>query len=287
MNWLPSMLRKATPRMVEIKSDAEVQRMRVAGLIVADALSAVRAAVAPGVSTLELDTIAEDVIRSAGAAPNFMLEPGYHHTLCTSVNDEVVHGIPRADKILTDGDIVSVDCGAIIDGWNGDAAITVPVGEISRERQDLIDVTEASMWAGFAAARLGGRLTDISHGVETCIEEWGTRHGRDYGIVENYGGHGIGRRMHEDPHVLNYGPPGRGHKLVRGLTLAIEPMVTLGSPHTRELADGWTVVSTDGSWAAHVEHTFVLTTDGPWVLTAHDGGRAALETLGVKVSSQA
>lgn len=271
--------------MIQIKSDKEVQLMRSAGLIVAAALAAVRAEVRPGISTLELDAVAEDVIRTAGAAPNFMLEPGYYHTLCTSVNDEIVHGIPRADKILAEGDLVSVDCGAVLAGWHGDAAVTVPVGQISAEQQDLLDVTEASMWAGLAAGIIGNRLGDISHAVEACIEDLGRSHGRTYGIVEMYGGHGIGTEMHQDPHVLNYGRAGKGMKLQRGLALAIEPMVTLGSPDTRILSDDWTVVSTDGSSAAHFEHSFAVTADGPWVLTAPDGGRAQLERLGVQISS--
>lgn len=271
--------------MIQIKSDDEIARMRVAGLVVAAALDACRAAVRPGISTLELDTLAETVIRDRGAVPSFLGYLGFTGSICASVNDEVVHGIPRADKILAPGDLLSIDCGAIVDGWHGDSAITVPVGQITQEQQRLLTATEASMWAGFAAARIGGRLSDISHAVETTIAQHETRDGHEYGIVEMYGGHGIGTEMHQDPHVLNYGKPGRGPKLVRGMALAIEPMVTLGAPDTRELADGWTVVTTDGSWAAHFEHSFAITDTGPLVLTAPDGGAAALGALGVQIST--
>jgi methionyl aminopeptidase len=173
--------------------------------------------------------------------------------------------------VLREGDLISLDCGAIVEGYHGDAAITVPVGEVSAELTDLMRVCEESMWAGFAAARLGGRVSDISHAVESYVRAQG-----DFGIVEEYGGHGIGTEMHQEPHVLNYGRPGRGPKLVKGLALAVEPMITLRSPRTRLLPDAWTVVTADGGWAAHFEHTFTLTDDGPWVLTALDGGAARL-----------
>lgn len=282
MRSLVSRLRR---RMIQLKSDDEIAKMRVAGLVVAAALDACCAAVRPGISTLELDTLAETVIRDHGGVPSFLGYLGFTGSICASINNEVVHGIPRADKILASGDILSIDCGAIVDGWHGDSAITVPVEQITQEQQQLLTATEASMWAGFAAAKIGGRLSDISHAVETTIALHATRDEHEYGIVEMYGGHGIGTEMHQDPHVLNYGKAGRGPKLVRGMALAIEPMVTLGGADTRELADGWTVVTTDGSWAAHFEHSFAITDTGPLVLTAHDGGAAALGALGVQIST--
>ena len=192
-----------------------------------------------------------------------------------SVNDEVVHGMP-GPRVLAEGDVVSIDCGAIVDGWHGDAAITVALGEVPDDVRDLMRVTEESMWRGIAAARLDGRLSDISHAVESHVRASGA-----YGILEDYTGHGIGSEMHQSPDVPNYGRPGRGPKLVPGMALAVEPMVTLGRADTDILEDEWTVVTTDGSWAAHFEHTFTLLPDGAWVLTALDGGRAALGALGV------
>ena len=228
-----------------------------------------------GISTLELDAIAEDNIRSSGATPSFKGYHGFPASICASVNDQVVHGIP-GDRVLVEGDVVSIDCGAIVDGWHGDAAITVAVGDVPAEVTALMEATEESMWRGIAAARLGGRLTDISHAVESHLRSRGR-----YGILEDYTGHGIGSEMHQPPNVPNYGRPGRGPKLVRGLALAVEPMVTLGRKETRLLDDDWTVVTRDGSWAAHFEHTFTLTPDGAWVLTALDGGEQALAELGV------
>lgn len=269
--------------MIQIKTPTEVALMREAGLVVGRTLEALRAAAVPGVTTLELDRLAESSIRSAGAVPSFKgyqphpLVPPFPGSICASVNDEVVHGIP-GDRVLRDGDVISVDCGAILDGWHGDAAVTVAVGDVPPEVIELMRVCEESMWRGFAAARLGGRLSDISHGVESYVRSQG-----GFGIVEDYGGHGIGTEMHQEPHVLNYGRPGRGPKLVRGLVLAVEPMLTLGHRFTRELDDRWTVSTADGSVAAHFEHTFTLTEDGPWVLTALDGGRARLAELGVPV----
>lgn len=258
--------------------------MRVAGLLVADALDAVRAALHPGVSTLELDAVAEAAIRDGGGVPSFLGYHGFTGSICASVNDEVVHGIPRPDKILRDGDIISIDCGAIVDGWHGDSAITMPVGEVDAARTRLIEVAEDAMWRGIAAGVAGARLSDISYAVESCVESWDGRHQHAYGIVEQYGGHGIGTEMHQDPHILNYGTPGKGPLLTAGMAFAVEPMLTLGAADTRELADGWTVVTADGSVAAHVEHTYAVTDTGPWVLTAHDGGRAELASRGVQVS---
>jgi methionyl aminopeptidase len=263
--------------MIQIKTPHEIELMRGAGLVVAGAIAAVRAAVRPGVTTGELDAIAEDHIRSAGAVPSFLGYHGFTGSICASINDEIVHGIPNPERTLAQGDNISIDCGAILQGWHGDSAVTVTVGEPSAEDAALMDVTERSMWAGLARAVAGGRLTDISAAVEETI----TAEAHEYGIVDHYGGHGIGTEMHQDPHVLNYGRPGRGPKLVPGLALAIEPMVTVGNPATLELEDGWTVVTKDGSRAAHFEHTVAITPEGPWVLTAEDGGVAGLAPFGI------
>ncbi len=271
---------------VEIKSRSEILLMREAGLVVARTLEKLRQAVTPGMTTKDLDEIAESSIRGEGAVPSFldygghMGQPGFQGSICASVNDEVVHGIPGS-RVLRDGDLLSIDCGAILDGWHGDSAITVPVGEVAPEALELSRVCEASLWAGLAAAQLGGRLTDISHEVEREVRRHTGPHG-PYGIVDNYGGHGIGTAMHQAPHLLNYGRPGRGQRLVKGLALAVEPMVTLGAPDTRVLDDEWTVVTSDRRWAAHWEHTVAITEEGPWVLTAFDGGVAKLAELGVK-----
>jgi methionyl aminopeptidase len=256
--------------------------MRAAGLVVARALAAMQTAVAPGVSTADLDAVARDVLRDAGATSSFLGYHGYPAVICASVNDRVVHGIPSAAEKLAEGDLISIDFGAIVEGWHGDAAITAPVGAVAPELAQLSATCEAAMWDGLAAARAGGRLGDISHAVETSVR----RAGR-YGIVANYGGHGIGSQMHMAPHILNYGRAGKGPRLLAGMALAIEPMVTLGSRATRELDDGWTVVTVDGSRAAHWEHTVAILDDGPWVLTAEDGGRAELAKRGVALSASA
>jgi methionyl aminopeptidase len=262
-------------RGVEVKTPAQVASMRAAGLVVGRTLEVLRAAVRAGVTTGELDAVAEDAIRTAGAVPSFLGYQGYPASICTSVNDEVVHGIP-GDRELLEGDVVSIDCGAIVDGWHGDAAITVPVGDVGEDLLTLIADTEAALWAGIAAARVGGRVGDISAAVEGRLREEGR-----YGILEDYTGHGIGTAMHQPPDVPNVGRPGRGARLVPGLALAVEPMVTLGSHETEVLDDEWTVVTADGSWAAHAEHTFALTERGAWVLTALDGGEERLTALGV------
>jgi methionyl aminopeptidase len=256
--------------------------MRMAGLVVARALAEMGAAVAPGVSTGDLDEIARAVLREAGAESSFLGYHGYPAVICSSVNDRVVHGIPSPGEKLAEGDLVSIDFGAIVDGWHGDSAITVPVGSVSREAARLSAACEASMWDGLAQARAGARLTDISHAIETSIRNAGR-----YGIVAGYGGHGIGSQMHMAPHILNYGRAGKGPRLEPGMALAVEPMVTLGSRATRELDDGWTVVTVDGSWAAHWEHTVAILEDGPWVMTAEDGGRAELAKRGVTLSAEA
>jgi methionyl aminopeptidase len=264
-------------RGVEIKTPDQIDKMRLAGLLTGQTLEVLRAAVRPGVTTGELDALAEDNIRSHGGIPSFK---GYSHppfpaSICASVNDEVVHGIP-GDRRLADGDVISIDCGAIVDGWHGDAAITVAVGHVADDVAELMRVTESALWAGIAAARLGGRVTDISHAVETSVRSAGA-----YGILEDYVGHGIGTAMHQAPNVPNFGRAGRGEKLVTGLALAVEPMVTLGTKETDILDDDWTVVTADGSMSAHFEHTFTLTPNGAWVLTAIDGGEAQLGALGV------
>jgi len=256
---------------IQIKTPEQFAIMREAGLVVARTLDVVAAAVRPGVSTAELDALAEREIRAAGATPSFLGYHGYPATICTSVNEEIVHGIPTPARRLDEGDIISIDCGAIVGGWHGDAARTVGVGTISAEHAALLSACEAALWHGLAQARPGGRLGDISHAVETSIEQAGP-----YGLVEEYTGHGIGTAMHMDPPVPNYGRPGRGPRLRAGMALAIEPMVVLGSPETILLDDGWTVITADGSWAAHFEHTVAITADGPWVLTAADGGQAGL-----------
>jgi methionyl aminopeptidase len=256
---------------LEIKTPEQLAVMREAGLVVARTLRILAAAVRPGVTTAELDEIAEAEIRDAGATPSFKGYHGYPATICTSVNEEIVHGIPSRRRSLRDGDIVSIDCGAIVRGWHGDAALTVGVGAISAEHTRLLEACQTALWRGLAQAQPGGRLGDISHAVETSV----ARSGR-YGIVEEYTGHGIGSAMHMDPPVPNYGRPGRGPRLRPGMALAVEPMVMLGGPETVLLGDEWTVVTADGSWAAHFEHTVAITPDGPWVLTAEDGGESGL-----------
>ena len=267
-------------RGLEIKTPDQIAGMRRAGLVVGQTLELLRSSVRAGISTGELDAIAEDNIRSSGATPSFKGYHGFPGSICASVNDEVVHGIPGG-RVLADGDVISIDCGAITpddsgQGWHGDAAITVAVGTVPAEVTELMRVTEEAMWRGIAAARLGGRVTDISHAVESHVRGQGS-----YGILEDYVGHGIGSQMHMPPNVPNFGRPGRGPKLVEGLALAVEPMITLGTKDTVVLEDDWTVITSDGSWAAHFEHTFTLTPRGAWVLTALDGGEAALTALGV------
>jgi methionyl aminopeptidase len=264
---------------IQLKTPEQIEKMRAAGLVVAAALDAMRDAVAPGVSTADLDAVAEKVIRDAGAIPSFKGYHGFPASICASVNEQVVHGIPSAQQILVEGDLISLDCGAVLDGWHGDSAITVGVGVTDPALLKMAEVAEDAMWAGIAAAARGatngrGRLTDISFNIEKVV-----RKGGRYGIVDGYGGHGIGTEMHQEPHVLNHGKPGRGPRVVPGMALAIEPMITMGSPRTVELSDGWTVVTRDGSRAAHVEHTMALLDDGVWVTTAHDGGRARLGDL--------
>ncbi len=262
---------------IERKSPEQFAAMREAGLVVAAALRAAAAAAAPGVSTADLDAVASEVILAAGAVPSFKGYYGYPATLCTSVNEEIVHGIPAPDRRLSAGDLLSIDCGAIVDGWHADAALSLGIGELPPGLARLLDVCEQAMWAGLAQARPGARLTDISHAVEATVRAAG----RGYGIVEDYAGHFIGSEMHMEPPVLNRGRPGRGPLLAAGMALAVEPLLTAGSPETVLDDDGWTVRSADGRPAAHFEHTVAITADGPWVLTAPDGGAAGLARAGV------
>lgn len=262
---------------IEIKSRDQLDVMRQAGLVVARALAAITDAAAPGVTTGDLDSIARDVLADHGATSSFLGYKAhgsvpYPGVICASVNDEVVHGIP-GDRVLRDGDLLSVDFGAIVDGWNGDAAVTIEVGEVADELRALSRVTQDSLWEGLRRARVGAHLTDISHAVEASIAQASYAAGVDYGIVREYGGHGIGSRMHMDPHILNYGSPGRGPVLRAGMALAIEPMVVLGEEDVMLLADAWTVSTADGKAAAHWEHTVAVTEEGPWVLTALDDVR--------------
>jgi methionyl aminopeptidase len=267
---------------IQIKTPAQIARMYAAGQLVARTLAALAEAVRPGVTTAELDSIAEREIRSAGAVPSFLGYFGYPASICASVNEQVVHGIPGEQQRLRAGDVISIDCGAVLDGWHGDAAISVGVGEIDPADQALLDACEASMWAGIAQAVPGRRLGDISNAVERSVRGSG-----DYGLIREYTGHGIGTEMHMEPAVRNYGPPGQGPRLVAGMALAIEPMITRGGREVAELGDGWTVVSVDGSRAAHFEHTVAITAAGPWVLTALEGAKsAAAERAGVRLSRQ-
>ncbi|WP_433176391.1 type I methionyl aminopeptidase [Actinoallomurus sp. CA-150999] len=252
---------------IQIKTPGELDVMREAGLVVGRTLQTLVEAVKPGITTADLDAIAEESIRSAGATPSFKGYQGFPACICTSINEEIVHGIPNPSKVLAEGDVISIDCGAIVDGWHGDSAVTVPVGEITAEERRLLEVCEESLWRGLAAGRVDGRLSDIGNAVETYVRGQG-----DYGIVEEYVGHGIGTEMHMDPAVPNYGQPGRGPLLVPGMCFAVEPMVNLGTAETILLEDEWTVITADGRRSAHFEHTFAVTEDGPWVLTALDGG---------------
>ena len=254
---------------IQVKSPEQIDRMYAAGQVVARTLDILREAVRPGVSTAELDAIAEREIRRAGAVPSFLGYFGYPASICTSVNEQVVHGIPASDQVLREGDLISIDCGAVLDGWHGDSALTLGVGPIDPADQAMLDACEAAMWAGIARAVEGDRLGDISHAVEQSAGAAG-----DYGLIREYTGHGIGTEMHMEPVVRNYGPPGQGPRLRPGMALAIEPMITRGGRQVNELADGWTVVTADGSRAAHFEHTVAVTAAGPWVLTAREEERA-------------
>lgn len=275
-------------RGVELKSKDQLRVMRRAGLVVAATIAATAAEVRAGVTTRELNAVAYEVILGAGAQPSFLdYGPyqgagGFRGVVCLSVNDEIVHGVP-GDRVLAEGDLVSIDCGAILDGWHGDSAVTVFVGHPTATAGALSEATRLAMWHGIAAARLGGHVTDISAGVESYVRSLDPA----YGIVEEYVGHGIGSAMHQPPDVPNVTAHGvlrgvsRGPRITPGLALAVEPMLTLGPPDNHVLADDWTVVTDDGGLAAHWEHTMTVTDQGIWVLTAEDGGCEMLATLGV------
>jgi methionyl aminopeptidase len=250
------------------RSSAEIAKLRAASQFVADVLAELEAAVAPGVTTAELDRLAERLVRDGGAVPAFKGYRGYPATLCASVNEEVVHGIPSASRALKEGDIVSLDMGAKLDGYFGDSAVTVPVGSVPEATRTLLRVTREALDRAIEQVQVGGRLSDIGH----AVQQWVEAHG--YSVVREFVGHGIGEKLHEEPQIPNYGPPGRGPKLAEGMVLAIEPMVAMGRPETKVLRDGWTAVTRDGSLAAHFEHTVAVRAGGPMVLTARNGAAA-------------
>jgi methionyl aminopeptidase len=264
---MSALARLRSRRVVPQRSAGELDAMAAAGAVVAVALKAVHAAAIPGASTLHLDEIAESVIREARAIPSFLGYHGYPASICASINDRVVHGIPSAAETLAPGDLVSIDCGAVLEGWHGDAAITFGMGTLDPADKALSQATWESLEAGIAAMTVGNRLTDVAHAIEQGTRAAEARYGRSFGIVEGYGGHGIGRHMHMDPFLPNEGPPGRGPLLATGSVLAIEPMLTLGTGKTVVLDDEWTVTTADGSRAAHWEHTVAVTESGPRILT--------------------
>jgi methionyl aminopeptidase len=247
---------------IMLKTVREVEKMRRAGRIVRDVLQAVRAMVKPGVTTLDLERMAEKMIEEAGATPAFKGYHGFPCVLCTSLNEQVVHGIPSLKTVLREGDILSVDCGVVIDGYYGDSAITIPVGKVSAETQRLLDVTRASLGKAIDAVRPGAMLGDVGAAVQEMVEAEG------FSVVKEFVGHGIGTKMHEDPQIPNFGQRGRGVRLREGMVLAIEPMVNAGGDAVRVLKDGWTAVTEDGSLSAHFEHTVAVTRDGAAILTA-------------------
>jgi methionyl aminopeptidase len=255
--------------MIICRSAAEISRMRAASQLVAAVLTELESAVAPGVTTADLDRLAERLVRDAGAVPAFKGYRGFPATLCASVNDEVIHGIPSATRKLAEGDVVSLDVGVKLDGYFGDSAVTVPVGRVPEATLRLLKVTQQSLERAIAQVKVGGRLSDIGHAVQSHVEANG------YSIVREFVGHGIGERLHEDPQIPNYGDPGRGPKLAEGMVLAIEPMVAMGRAETKVLADGWTAVTKDGSLSAHFEHTVAVAAGGPIVMTARAGAAAA------------
>jgi methionyl aminopeptidase len=238
--------------------------MREAGLVVARTLRVLAAAVRPGVTTAELDAIAEAEIRTAGATPSFKGYHGYPATICASINEEVIHGIPSGRRILNEGDVISIDVGASLDGYFGDSAVTLAVGQVSEEAATLLRVTDEALHKAIEVVRPGARISDIGHAVQHHVEAYG------FSVVREFVGHGIGQRMHEEPQVPNYGEPGRGPRLAEGMVLAIEPMVNAGKPAVKVLGDGWTAVTRDGSLSAHFEHTVAVTAGGPWILTARE-----------------
>ena len=264
---------------IELKTLEQLKSMRKAGLVVADTLNLIKQSAQIGMTTLDLNEIAVTNLAKHGAKSSFLGYHGFPAVICASVNEEVVHGIPNKRKLVS-GDLLSVDFGAIIEDWHGDAAISFGLGEIDPADQKLMDVCEESMWRGIAAGKKGGKLTDISAAIEGYINSQGK-----YGILREYGGHGIGSAMHQEPHILNFGPAGNGPELVVGMALALEPMITRGNERTKVLSDDWTVVSHDSSKGAHFEHTYTIAPDGKaFVLTALDGGKEQLGRLGIEIS---
>ena len=265
---------------IQIKTLDQLKTMRRAGLLVRSTLELIKSQIKPGITTSALDAVAEAHIKRGGGTSNFKGYHGFPATICVSINDEIVHGIP-GDRMIVPGDVVSIDCGAIIDGWHGDAAFSVVVEPIDSATQKMLDVCEESMWVGIAAGIAGARLSDIGHAIENYINSQGK-----YGILREYGGHGIGTAMHMEPHILNYGKPGNGPKIEAGMVFAIEPMITLGSERTKVLEDNWTVVTVDKSHGSHFENTYCIAPDGkPFVLTEEDGGKANLARFGIEVSN--
>ena len=250
--------------MIICRSADELERMREAGRLVGEVLAELAGLVAPGVTTADLDAVAEKRIARAGATPAFKGYHGYPATICASINDEVIHGIPSGRRLLNDGDIISIDVGASLNGYFGDSAITLPVGQVSEEAARLLRVTEEALYKAIDRVRPGSRISDLGHAVQKHVEAYG------FSVVREFVGHGIGQRMHEEPQVPNYGDPGRGPRLTEGMVLAIEPMVNAGKPAVKVLGDGWTAVTRDSSLSAHFEHTVAVTADGPWILTARE-----------------
>ncbi len=250
--------------MIVCRSRAELEKMREAGRLVGEVLTELAAHVAPGISTADLDAAAEKRIVGAGAVPAFKGYHGYPATICASINEEVIHGIPSARRVLNEGDIISIDVGAALDGYYGDSAITLPVGPVSEDAARLLRATEEALYKAIEVVRPGARVSDIGHAVQSHVEAFG------FSVVREFVGHGIGQKMHEEPQVPNYGEPGRGPRLAEGMVLAIEPMVNAGRPAVKVLSDGWTAVTRDGSLSAHFEHTVAVTADGPWILTARE-----------------
>jgi methionyl aminopeptidase len=250
--------------MIVCRSSAELEKMREAGRLVGEVLTELSALVAPGVTTGDLDAVAEKRIVAAGAVPAFKGYHGYPATICASINEEVIHGIPSGRRMLNEGDVISIDVGASLDGYYGDSAVTLAVGAVSEEAATLLRVTEEALYKAIERARPGNRISDIGHAVQRHVEAYG------FGVVREFVGHGIGQRMHEEPQVPNYGDPGHGPRLAEGMVLAIEPMVNAGRPAVKVLGDGWTAVTRDGSLSAHFEHTVAVTAGEPWILTARE-----------------
>ena len=250
--------------MIVCRSAAELERMREAGRLVGEVLTELAAAVAPGVSTADLDALAEKHIAAAGATAAFKGYHGYPATICASINEEVIHGIPSGRRVLNEGDVISIDVGASLDGYFGDSAVTLAVGQVAEGAATLLRVTEEALYKAIECAKAGNRVSDIGHAVQQHVEAYG------FSVVREFVGHGIGERMHEEPQVPNYGEPGRGPRLAEGMVLAIEPMVNAGKAAVKVLADGWTAVTRDSSLSAHFEHTVAVTSGEPWILTARE-----------------